>query len=465
MANPLLFAAAGTLATALTLAITTGVAPGADLGAVDLRADPLPAAAWAKLGGDTSRVVATDKAYTFLAANAPTIRQRAFFFGNRLFTTNWVEFPASVKIFDGLGPTFNRNSCSGCHVRDGRGRPPVAGKPMESMLIRLSAPGSAYGDQLNDRSIPGVKPEGRVEIDTEEVHGTYGDGTPFTLARPSYRFADLAYGPLDHALTSPRVAPAVIGLGLLEAVPVATLEALADPDDADGDGVSGRINWQPDHEGKQALGRFGWKANVATLLEQTAGAALGDMGITTSLFPRQNCPAGQIDCAGMEAEPQPEMSDLFLDRLVTYMRTLAVPVARGTRRPVVVRGEKLFREFGCASCHMPTLRTDAAADLPELRGQTFHPFTDLLLHDMGEGLADGRPDGAATGSEWRTPPLWGIGLLERVNGHNRLLHDGRARGVAEAILWHGGEAEAAKEAFRNASEADRDTLIAFLSAL
>ena len=324
---------------------------------------------------------------------------------------------------------------------------------MESMLVRLSVAGPdgtavphpAYGDQLNEHAILGVPAEGHVVIDDDEVAGTYGDGTPYSLAKPRYTFVDLAFGSLDGAMVSPRVAPAMIGLGLLEAVPEATLVALADPDDADGDGISGRINRLDDG----SAGRFGWKANVATLRRQAAGAALGDIGLTTSLLPDQNCPPAQVACAAALKDPQPEMSDDFLDRLVTYASTLAVPAERDGGNPEVALGLEKFRDFGCAACHMPTLKTDSAAALPELRNQTFHPFTDLLLHDMGEGLADGRPDGSATGSEWRTPPLWGLGLVEKVNRHDRLLHDGRARGFAEAILWHGGEAEAAKEAFRN----------------
>ncbi|MEO8667955.1 MAG: di-heme oxidoredictase family protein [Bauldia sp.] len=439
-----------------------------------LRLDLLSEPITPRLGGDTTRIVASDKAYTFLAENAPAERSRPFFFGNRLFNTNWVIFPASVKDFDGLGPTFNRTSCSGCHVRDGRGRPPEkTGDPMNSMLVRLSIPGPdgkaiphpAYGDQLNDRAIPGVKPEGRAVIDEEMMAGAYGDGTPYTLLKPHYRFIDLAYGPLDGAQFSPRVAPAVIGLGLLQSVPLSTLEALEDPDDADGDGISGRINRLVDHDGKPAAGRFGWKANVATLREQAAGAAVGDMGITTTLFPDQNCMAGEADCRAALADPGPEMKPSFLDRLVIYMETLAVPVARNLDDPTVARGQLLFRDFGCAACHLPTLKTDVTAALPELRNQLFHPFTDLLLHDMGEGLADGRPDQAATGSEWRTPPLWGLGLIEKVNGHDRLLHDGRARGPAEAILWHGGEAMAAAEKFRTASAGERAALLAFLNAI
>ncbi len=423
-----------------------------------------------QLGGDTSRVISTEKAYTYMAENSPVERQRVFFFGNRIFNTNWVAFPASVKLFDGLGPTFNRNSCSGCHVRDGRGSPPeTAGGPMDSMLIRLSGPDGkphpAYGDQLNDRAIPGVNPEGRAVINYEAVPGNYGDGTPYTLQKPAYRFADLAFGPLDDAEISPRVAPAVIGLGLLEAVPLATLDGLADPEDSDRDGIPGRINWLDDGKGGKVAGRFGWKANVATLRDQAAGAAHGDIGLTTSLMPTQNCPAVQSACVAAVADPGPELSDEFLDKLVTYVRTLAVPVERDAATPAVRRGSELFRSFGCAACHMPTLKTDASADLPELRNQTFHPFTDLLLHDLGEGLADHRPDGSATGSEWRTTPLWGLGLIGRVNGHDRLLHDGRARGPAEAILWHGGEAAAAREAFRTAPADDRAALIAFLNSL
>jgi CxxC motif-containing protein (DUF1111 family) len=458
---------------ALFVAVVVGIAGAAALaagGGSDLRQALLAMPLSDALGGDTTRVIATDDAYSFLATNAPASRQRTFAFGNRLFNTKWAQFPASVKSFDGLGPTFNRNSCSGCHTRDGRGRPPEhPGDPMNSMLVRLSGPDgkplAAYGDQLEDRAILGVKPEGRAIIDYTEVPGAYGDGTPYQLLDPHLDFADLAYGPLDDALVSPRVAPAVIGLGLLEAVPVATLEALEDPDDADGDGISGRINWLTDFQGKRAAGRFGWKANVATLAEQSAGAAVGDIGITTALRPDQNCPPAQVRCAEAAAQPDPEMSERFFDRLMAYIHTLAVPQARGFDTDLVKAGEQAFRRFGCASCHLPTLQSGPDAAFPELADQTFHPFTDLLIHDMGEGLADHRPDGSASGSEWRTTPLWGIGLIPRVNGHDRLLHDGRARGPAEAILWHGGEAEKAKEAFRTAPKAERDALIAFLNAL
>ena len=422
------------------------------------------------LGGDTTVMDHGAGAFSHLAGNAPPERERDFALGSRLFMVEWVPFPDAVKIFDGLGPTFNQTRCSACHAANGRGRPPDGpGQAIESALVRLSVtegdravPHPAYGDQLNDRAIPGVPAEGRVVVAYDTVDGRYGDGTPYTLLRPRLTFEDLAFGPLDGATTSLRVAPAIIGLGLLESVPVATLEALADPDDADGDGISGRLNRLDD---AGTVGRFGWKANVADLRDQSAQAAIGDMGLTTSLYPAQNCPPAQAACREAPAEAGPEIGDALLERIATAMRLVAVPAQRNSDDAEVAAGFAAFGRFGCGACHRPTLATDGTAPLPELRDQVFHPFTDLLLHDMGEGLADGRPDHGASGREWRTPPLWGLGLLPVVNGHQHLLHDGRARGFAEAILWHGGEAEAAREAFRTAPADERAALLAFLASL
>jgi CxxC motif-containing protein (DUF1111 family) len=241
--------------------------------------------------------------------------------------------------------------------------------------------------------------------------------------------------------------------------------ARADPDDADHDGISGRANWVWDQAaGASALGRFGWKANQPPLRQQAAGAALGDIGLTSPLFPGQNCGAGQAACAAAPSGGEPELSERFLDRLELYTQALAVPAMRAPRDASVRRGWELFNRAGCAACHTPTLTTGPHR-LAALSGQIVHPFTDLLLHDLGPGLADGRPDFLASGSEWRTAPLWGIGLIERVNGHTRLLHDGRARDLAEAILWHGGEAAAAREAFRTMAPDERAALLAFLKAL
>jgi CxxC motif-containing protein (DUF1111 family) len=417
-----------------------------------------------------------EKAFTFPLANLAKADERTFFFGNRLFNTNWVQAPGSVDAFDGLGPVFNRVSCAGCHTRDGRGRPPEPGGPLESMLIRLSLAGEgehggprphpSYGDQLNDRAILGVPAEGRVEITYVETPGTFADGTAYSLRRPIYAIVDPTFGPLGaETLISPRVAPQVIGLGLLEAVPQATIHALADADDADGDGISGRANLVWDIEaGAMALGRFGWKASQPSLRQQNAGAALGDIGLTSPLHPVDNCAAGQTACAAAPNGGAPELSASFLDKLTLYTRSLAVPAQRDADDPRVRLGFDLFRSIGCDACHLPTLVTGPAA-MPALADQTIHPFTDLLLHDMGPDLADGRPDFGASGQEWRTPPLWGLGQIETVNRHTLLLHDGRARSAAEAILWHGGEGAAARAAFEALPAEDREALLRFLGSL
>jgi CxxC motif-containing protein (DUF1111 family) len=466
------------LITATLFTLASLAALGSEAGVLPLREMLLAIPVTERLGGDGTRPVANDDAFTFQTPNSPKRHQRPFSFGNRLFNTNWVEAPGSVKAFDGLGPMFNRVSCSGCHTRDGRGRPPENNQgPMDSMLLRISIPGKdanggviphpVYGDQISERAILHVEPEGRAEISYTERPGAYGDGEKFSLRQPRYVISDLKYGDLGKdVMVSPRVAPAMIGLGLLQSVPDETLLALADPDDADGDGISGRTNEVWDSlAGKKSLGRFGWKANQPTLRQQNAGAAVGDIGIATSMAEGQNCTAAQPDCVKAIDGGAPEMSDEFLDKLTLYTMTIAVPAQRNADDPVVKQGEALFRAMGCASCHMPTLQTRSVKDFPELENQTFHPFTDLLLHDMGEGLADNRPDFEASGREWRTPPLWGLGLIHVVNQHDLLLHDGRARGAAEAILWHGGEAEAAREAFRNAAKPERDALIAFLNSL
>jgi CxxC motif-containing protein (DUF1111 family) len=251
-------------------------------------------------------------------------------------------------------------------------------------------------------------------------------------------------------------------MGLLEAIPADAILAAADPDDRDGDGISGRANqvWDVAAQ-RQALGRFGWKANMPNLRQQVAGAYRDDMGITSPLLPIEAAD-GQPQDPGRHA---PEISDRVLDVNTHYLRTLAVPGRRGADSGEVRRGAFLFQQANCASCHTPVQRTDAFPEAPEVGRETIHPYTDLLLHDMGPGLADGRPDFAASGQEWRTPPLWGLGLRARVQGYLALLHDGRARSVSEAILWHGGEAENAKEAYRRLPKQDRTALEAFLNSL
>ena len=296
----------------------------------------------------------------------------------------------------------------------------------------------------------------------EEVPGAFDDGTAYSLRRPTYQLAGIAAPLPGGLLVSPRVAPPVFGQGLLEAVTEATILASADPDDQNGDGISGRANyvWDP-ITGSTEIGRFGRKANTATVLQQTAAAYNGDMGVTSSFLPAEPCEGEQAGCERHD----PEVTDEVVRLVEHYVRTLGVPARRDLDDAEARRGEALFKSAGCASCHLPELRTGTLADVPEASNQVIRPYTDLLLHDMGPGLADGRPDFLASGSEWRTAPLWGIGLTTVVNGHTNFLHDGRARDLMEAVLWHDGEAAGAKAKVLKMAAADREALLAFLRSL
>jgi CxxC motif-containing protein (DUF1111 family) len=318
-------------------------------------------------------------------------------------------------------------------------------------------PHASYGAQLNPLAIPGVPAEGRAYVEYLAERGRFGDGTPYVLRRPAYGLFRLAFGQLDEAIRlSPRLAPPLRGLGLLEAVPDAAILALADPDDRNGDGISGRPNWLDTPVGSRQLGRFGWRAEQPTIRRQTASALIEDMGITTTLFPKENCPRPQALCSAAESLGGPDASDEMLDELATYVRMLAPPPS--TERHAA--GASLFSKAGCSACHTPYLET-GESPVGALSKAGIAPYTDLLLHDMGDGLADRRSDGTPAVREWRTAPLWGLTADEAADGALALLHDGRARTIAEAILWHGGEAEAAKEAFRTMSQPDRAALIAF----
>lgn len=429
-------------------------------------------------GGDTTVFAAGRSAYSLPARNLQGERRDRFFVGNSMFNRNWVTAPSSTSGQDGLGPTFNANSCSSCHFKDGRGAPPTTpGEPFLGLLLRLSVPGEDgqggpldepnYGGQFNHRSILGVPAEGSARVSYTEVPGQFADGTPYSLRQPAYEFAELAFGPFaPGSMLSPRTAPFMIGLGLLEAVPEETLLALADETDADGDGISGRPNWVWDPKSQQvALGRFGWKANQPGLEQQNAGAFLGDLGLTSPLFPRQNCPPAQTACSEARNGGEPEVDQEKIDQITYYSSLLAVPARRAADDPEVLTGKALFREAACDSCHTPSLQTGVLDGFPEVSLQIIRPYTDLLLHDMGEALADQRPDFQASGSEWRTPPLWGIGLVGVVNDHTNFLHDGRARDLSEAILWHGGEADDSRQAFVSMTAGERAALLRFLGDL
>jgi len=429
-------------------------------------------------GGDTTVFDVSRNAFTFSARNLHPDRKAQFFTGNSFFNENWVAAPASTSARDGLGPLFIARSCSACHFKDGRDKAPAHGELSRTLVVRLSLPGKdpktgapvpepTYGGQLQTRALPGVRGEADLRVHWEEERGVYGDGEPYSLRRPRYAFTNEAYGVMHPDVRiSVRIAPAVIGLGLLEAIPVKTIEGMADPDDRNGDGISGRVNrvWDVT-SGKATVGRFGWKAEQPSVRQQVAGAFIDDMGLTSSLFPQENHMVSQSNLVTLASGGSPEVSDEIMDAVVLYSQALAVLARREMDHPQVRRGERLFREIGCAACHVPELNTGSQHPLTELTGQSIQPFTDLLLHDLGPGLADGREVFTASGSEWRTPPLWGIGLIKTVNGHTEFLHDGRARNLAEAILWHGGEAERAKEQFRNLSKMEREALLHFLESL
>lgn len=441
-------------------------------------------------GAATVRVRHSADAFSDPSGNITFEDELNFKVGNGLFRKVWVSSPSSTLASDGLGPLYNARSCQRCHIKDGRGHPPEGDDDSVSMFLRVSipddaarideiedylgtAPDPAYGTQLQDHALPGIPAEYRMQIDYEEIPVELSGGETASLRAPTYTAADLGYGPLhEDAMLSPRVAPQMIGLGLLEAIPAADILAGADPGDADGDGISGRANivWSIEYD-MPMLGRFGLKAGVPTIREQAAGAFAGDIGISNPLLADpfgecttiqdacQSAPHGDGDARGYEIDEE------GLEMVTFYSRNLGVPARRDMDEADVLRGKQVFHQTGCASCHRPKFVTHRLDGQPEQSFQLIWPHTDMLLHDMGEGLADHRPEARATGREWRTAPLWGIGLTERVSGHSYFLHDGRARSLLEAILWHGGEAQAARDTVVDMAPKDRAALITYLESL
>jgi CxxC motif-containing protein (DUF1111 family) len=449
-------------------------------------------------GGAATTLATASNANVFsqFSANMGFAKELDFKLGNAIFRKDWVTAPASTKSSDGLGPLYNARACQRCHLKDGRGHPPAANWPEGdaiSMLLRLSIPpqteaqrqalasGQAnsipeptYGDQLQDIAIPGLPAEGHLHIEYTEEEVTLPGGEVVSLRRPRYSIVELGYGPLHpETMISPRIAQQMIGLGLLEAIPEAEILGLADPDDSDSDGISGKPNrvWSIERNAL-TLGRFGWKAGQPSVLQQSAKAAAGDIGLGSAIVPNPagDCTKHQRACldappGGPVNAPGEELTTPLLKLTAFYARNLAVPARRDPQAADVLAGKVVFGSLGCASCHQPHFITGAATPDPHLANQPIWPYTDLLLHDMGEGLADGRPEAQASGREWRTAPLWGIGLTETVSGHTFFLHDGRARNLTEAILWHGGEAQAARDGFAALDAANRARLLAFLNSL
>ena len=428
-------------------------------------------------GGDATSFNATAEAFGFACKNLSPEQQTDFGVGNSLFRQTWVSAPASTTARDGLGPFYNATACASCHFKDGRGRPPAYdGELGRGLLLRLSLNGHdgngnpftdpIYGGQLQDNAILGQTIKGNYTIAYNTIIETLSDGTVVELQNPTYQFTNLGYGAMDGGLlVSPRIANQMVGLGLLEAVTETEILSRADESDSDHDGISGKANYVYDIDtNTQLLGRFGWKANMPNIKQQVAGAFSGDIGITSSLFPDENCPPG-VDCASIPNGGSPEIAHINLNRVVLYSSVLAVPVRRNHSDQNVLEGKKVFQDLKCISCHTPKMQTGNTHPIAALRNQTIRPYSDMLIHDMGVGLADNAPSFLASGSEWRTPPLWGIGLIHVVNGHTRLLHDGRARNVEEAILWHSGEAAAAKNGYKQLTATQRNNLLAFINSL
>ncbi|PRY24198.1 CxxC motif-containing protein (DUF1111 family) [Aliiruegeria haliotis] len=448
----------------------------------------------ARPGGATTHFdFATRTPFSLPSANMEPDTGLDFRVGNGFFRKLWVAAPSATTASDGLGPLFNGRGCKSCHIRDGRGHPPEGPEDRGvSMVLRLSIPVAAssldagaiarigvapepvYGTQLQDKTVAGIPAEGRVAIAYEPLPVELGDGTVIELRKPAYTIRAPGHGtPHPDLQISPRVAPPMIGLGLLEAVPEADILALADPDDRDADGISGRPNrvWSLEFQ-QWMLGRFGWKAGQPTLAQQGSDAFFNDIGISTPIHraPWGNCTEAQETCRtaphGQSGNDEGlEIPSIGMDLVTFFTRNLAPPARREVDAPQVLRGKQIFHDSGCASCHQPKFVTHRLDGQPEQSFQLIWPYSDLLLHDMGEGLADNRPEAAASGREWRTAPLWGIGRTEDVSGHTMFLHDGRARSLLEAVLWHGGEAEAARESVRFMPAEDREALIAFLESL
>lgn len=421
-------------------------------------------------GGTTTSFDFTARAFAQPIAGITATELQSHRDGDFLFGTSFVAPPATVN--GGLGPLFNNLSCVSCHVSDGRAIAPTSTEEFGGLLFRVSSASGndehggplavpGFGLQIQPHSVAGTVPEMQIKIEYQEVSGQFDDGTAYSLRKPTYTpYQSYQQFPAD-MLISPRIANANFGLGLLEAVSDETILSMVDEADANGDGISGKANWVYDVvTGKNMLGRFGWKASQPGLLQQSAAAAHGDMGVTSIYFSSEES-AGQVQ--DVPSHP-PELTLEQLQAIEVYLKTLAPPARRNVSQSVVQQGRLIFMNLNCDGCHRMKMQTGTST-IAVLSNQTIRPFTDLLLHDMGEGLADGRPDFLATGREWRTAPLWGVGLINVVNGHTNLLHDGRARNLTEAILWHGGEASSSQQKFKALSASDRAALIKFLESL
>lgn len=459
-----------------------------------------------KQGGDTGISISSAESYSKPSSNLTASRKGSFFIGNAFFRQPWVIAPASTDSRDGLGALFNVAACQSCHVKDGRGHAPMSmDDDADSLLIRLAMPATTdeqrqqlqnsliekvahpmYGGQLQDRGIQGVPAEARIAVQWTDKTVTFTDGHVETLRAPTFNLTKPGYGPFDDELmVSPRVALPMIGLGLLEQIPDEDIKKQATDNNNNSD-ISGKFNWVMDPQtGKHALGRFGWKAGQTKLLTQNQSAFNEDMGLTSNIRPHESCMPTQTACVKAttgadeqgDGRPPVEVNDEVAKFVEFYTRNLAVPHRRNADDKLVLAGKKRFYDMGCQSCHTPRYQLPKTDDDHlEQHGQVIYPYTDLLLHDMGDDLADRTIAGKlppkdaqveflANSYEWRTPALWGIGLAQTVDPQATFLHDGRARTLMEAVLWHGGEAQKQQKKVLNLDKQGRAELNAFLKSL
>lgn len=423
------------------------------------------------LGGETTTNVSFINTFQIPAPNLSATELDLHRAGDKAFADIFVTAPNIVN--QGLGPIFNQNSCENCHVANGRSPFPSSTSDLRGLLFRLSVPGinihngpvavPGFGGQLQNKATFGIQAEASITWQEIEDIQQYLDGEKYSLRHFVFAIENPYIALPSNVMVSPRIAPPIIGLGLLEAISEQDILSYADPNDTNGDGISGKANyvWNS-KEQKMMLGRFGWKANEPSLLQQTADAYNNDMGITSPYNPIENFfDQSQYD----KLADDPEIDQATLLAATFYTQSLAVPRRRNWEDSEVRNGKFLFSKLKCDACHRPGYTTAQHPEYPFLSNQSIFPYTDMLLHDMGDGLADNRPDYEATGNEWRTPPLWGIGLTKIVGGHTNFLHDGRARSLEEAILWHGGESENSKEAFRKLNKTDRAAVVRFLESL
>jgi CxxC motif-containing protein (DUF1111 family) len=429
----------------------------------------------ARLGGDLTVFNATSQAYKL---PAPNVQDLAYHLeGDLHYETGRQSDPDDH--FGGLGPTYNNFSCNHCHLMNGRAEPTLwthggSGPGFSVFLAEIATPAGGpvpgYGGIIHDQAIFGYEPEARVHAAyTFDTH-QFADGETYELATPIYSFTDWHTGSQPDMVMSVRQPLRHIGLGLMMALDRQTILDLAADQASSTDGISGRPNYTTDRQGNSVVGITGQKCQFNDLLVEVS--FMSDMGVTNRMFPDEPYADQNPDAPDEILNHGPEVSDLDMDAVDYYLHTIGVPARRDMDDPVVKRGEQIFYDAKCNVCHTPTMRTGTemvytigGTRVPEVVDQEIHPYTDFLLHDMGPELADDKPEGVATGSEWRTSPLWGVGLQNKVDGHSKFLHDGRARNLMEAIMWHYGEGEVSRQHVLNLSKEDREALLRFVESL